>query len=494
MNTHQKPAFYLLLFILFLKGAISTCWIPISDIGLGPDEAQYWTWSKHLDWGYYSKPPGVAWQIWLGTQLFGDTELGVRFGSILITFLLPLAIFYLARGCNLKVSTAFWAAIIFAFSPMGIFSSFLATTDGGMLLFWTFACGAYLSTGNYYLTGLMILCGALFKWPIYILWIPIILFGPRNKHTLIGMLISLIGLFPSIVWNYSHDWVTFRHVFTQSVEGVGNTATSGNFFDFLGAQVALVSPIFFILLVISFIALIKDYRKIPRPLLFCGFLSFAILAVFLELSLFKKMQGNWCLYAYPTAFVYMTWYVLEMTPWGKGWLKAGMVLSIVLSVGVLLIPKIDFPYRANPLKHNLGWEKLGQELQNEGYDPKSNFLFGDRYQMTSLLSFYAPGKNRAYFLNLHGTRKNQFSFWPRMKDEQLHQNGFFVLAENIPNLDQDPEGRIAHYQELLQEYFSSVKFLGIKPLVTVSGKVVKGAFIFECFDYNGKEPTDPELY
>ena len=24
------------------------------------DEAQYWTWAQHLDWGYFSKPPGIA--------------------------------------------------------------------------------------------------------------------------------------------------------------------------------------------------------------------------------------------------------------------------------------------------------------------------------------------------------------------------------------------------------------------------------------------------
>ena len=27
------------------------------------DEAQYWTWSQDLDFGYYSKPPLIAWII-----------------------------------------------------------------------------------------------------------------------------------------------------------------------------------------------------------------------------------------------------------------------------------------------------------------------------------------------------------------------------------------------------------------------------------------------
>ena len=28
--------------------------------GLQVDEAQYWDWSRHLQWGYWSKPPGIA--------------------------------------------------------------------------------------------------------------------------------------------------------------------------------------------------------------------------------------------------------------------------------------------------------------------------------------------------------------------------------------------------------------------------------------------------
>jgi len=27
------------------------------------DEAQYWFWSQNLDFGYYSKPPMIAWFI-----------------------------------------------------------------------------------------------------------------------------------------------------------------------------------------------------------------------------------------------------------------------------------------------------------------------------------------------------------------------------------------------------------------------------------------------
>jgi len=43
-----------------------------SPLGLHGDEAQYWAWSQNLDWGYFSKPPLIAWVIALPTSLFGN--------------------------------------------------------------------------------------------------------------------------------------------------------------------------------------------------------------------------------------------------------------------------------------------------------------------------------------------------------------------------------------------------------------------------------------
>src|SRR5678816_3966763 len=40
-------------------------------IDMSEDEAHYWEWSRHLDYGYYSKPPGIAWVFWVA-QRVGD--------------------------------------------------------------------------------------------------------------------------------------------------------------------------------------------------------------------------------------------------------------------------------------------------------------------------------------------------------------------------------------------------------------------------------------
>src|SRR5437879_11150880 len=84
-----------------------------AGIGLMPDEAQYWTWSKALSYGYYSKPPAIAWQIAAGCKLFGDSEFGVRFFGAVLSFFLSLSIYFLGRSAGLEKKWSFWSAIAF---------------------------------------------------------------------------------------------------------------------------------------------------------------------------------------------------------------------------------------------------------------------------------------------------------------------------------------------------------------------------------------------
>ncbi len=53
-----------------------------ATLQLHPDEAYYWLWSRHLDFGYFDHAPLIAWAIRL-TTLFSQQELWVRFTGII---------------------------------------------------------------------------------------------------------------------------------------------------------------------------------------------------------------------------------------------------------------------------------------------------------------------------------------------------------------------------------------------------------------------------
>src|SRR3712207_2161463 len=54
-------------------------------VDLSGDEAQYWDWSRQLEWSYYSKGPLVAYIIRASCWAFGrDTMFTVRFPALLL--------------------------------------------------------------------------------------------------------------------------------------------------------------------------------------------------------------------------------------------------------------------------------------------------------------------------------------------------------------------------------------------------------------------------
>ena len=417
---------------LLLKTMIILAIIMFAGIGLGPDEAQYWTWSQSLDWGYYSKPPGIAWQIWLGTKIFGSTELGVRFISVILAVFQAFAVYLMSLRAGLKERSAFWCGILMAYSPLGILGSFFAITDAGMLFCWSGACITLISSlkenkaPNPLQLGAWIAAGALFKWTIFLFWvfylICLYLYFPKQKKTtvLAALTFSLFGLIPSLWWNAMHNWATFRHVFATVIGGSGHHYASGNFAEFIGAQALLLSPILFVLLLLGFYQWLRFCRQLSPPLFFCGLTTLSLLLSAILFSCFKKVQGNWVDFAYPTGIIIIVWYALERKVAYPNLLKSGIGLAVGLVLLFFTMPLIDSKY----LKHNLGWNELEVALKDAGYDPNRHYLFSDKYQTSSILSFYSERKKRAYFLNLQGIRNNQFSYWPSLFEEQKMKTVF----------------------------------------------------------------------
>jgi hypothetical protein len=480
----------ILLLILFVKAVVSILFVVYGNIYLAPDEAQYWLWSQFLDFGYYSKPPMIAWQIGLGTSVFGSTELGVRIGAIVISFFLPLSTFYLAKSSGLKEKRALAAALILALCPISILGSFSATTDLGFVLFWTliFAHLAYsLKTAeepSFITVGIIICLGALYKWTMFLIF-PVILLGCfyfkilRNKKIALTFLIALLALLPSLYWNLNHEFATFKHVFAQSVN-----SSKANFFDFFIAQVALFFPIFFVFFVFSFIKLPKQIR----PLRFTNAWAFIFFICYFFLSMKQKMQANWIVFAYPLAAVAAASVI------SKVWLLSGLILSTVLSFFVLFIPILQkhdapIPYSLNAFKQCMGSGELKESLSMIGYNPATDVLIADRYQTCSISSFYSLDKKRSYFINLLNQRKNQFSFWPQL---EKGMNGYFIVIEN--RSEEEAEEINKKYISKLSSYFEEVFPASFFSLFKADDKTVKWALIFKVKGFLGHFPNESTNY
>jgi 4-amino-4-deoxy-L-arabinose transferase-like glycosyltransferase len=499
----------LLILLLLLKGAFALFLIYFSPMGLSPDEAQYWTWSRDLSYGYYSKPPGVAWQIFLTTKLFGNTVFGIRIGAIIFNFLLSITIYYAAKAALFSHKVALWASLIFAFSPFGIFYSFPASTDLGLMLFFMLGFAEMIKKlvqeepPDFIKVGFWILCAGLFKWTAFTFWLlPLVLafFYPsiiRWKTLIFGMLVSSLALLPTLIWNFTHDFATFKHVFFTFVASkkTHHADDGGNFIDFLASQTGLLSPGFFVLMAVSVGVALK--RKKPIPLFFAFFP--ALVLFYFIFSFWKKMQPNWALLLYLPGFIVLSWWLDERSKKGKLWFHLSLWSSLGFGILASLIPflqtrGITIPYSLNPFKQTLGWALFNNALEKSGYNSNQDFIFGDKYQISSLLSFYSPDQKRAYFFNLGHSRKNQFSYWPQMNPKEIGKTGYFVIAENTKNFEEALPWYLSDYPNKLKPYFEKVEIANIIPLFKVNDKVVKFAAIFRCINYNGKQPLTPQKY
>src|SRR4051794_35976323 len=112
---------------------------------LSGDEAQYWDWSRNLDWSYYSKGPLVAYIIRASTSLFGNTMPGVRYPAILFGVGTSILTYLLTRRLFGSERLALAAVLLNHIPPIFAAGSFLMTTAPPMFFCWALA--TYLAAG-----------------------------------------------------------------------------------------------------------------------------------------------------------------------------------------------------------------------------------------------------------------------------------------------------------------------------------------------------------
>jgi len=136
---------YLTLALLFLK----VCAVISTSFGFFGDEAQYWLWSKRLDFGYLSKPPLLAWIISMHSFIFGDFFTSLKTIPIYFYVLTSLAVYKLCSKLEMSSEASALCALSFLIMPGVSLSSFLISTDVILLLFWTLSlCFLLVALGS----------------------------------------------------------------------------------------------------------------------------------------------------------------------------------------------------------------------------------------------------------------------------------------------------------------------------------------------------------
>ena len=129
----RSPPARLVLLVLVVLGVrlVLAALLPLTE-----DEAYYRLWSQAPALGYYDHPPMIAWWIWLGRHLAGDTSLGVRLGPSLGSAAVSFLVFDLAGRLGLRPRTAERSAVWYNATFLVAAGGFLAVPDAPAALFW----------------------------------------------------------------------------------------------------------------------------------------------------------------------------------------------------------------------------------------------------------------------------------------------------------------------------------------------------------------------
>jgi 4-amino-4-deoxy-L-arabinose transferase-like glycosyltransferase len=532
--THYEPRIadlqWLRLGYVLIVGLFITRLLYISSgkIELSEDEAYQWLWSKHLALSYYSKPPMIALAQFVGTSIWGDRELGVRFLPPVISALLSV---WLLRFMAREVSAVagFWTVAICAAAPLPAVGSTLMTVDPLLVLFWTGAMivgwravqpagttRQWLATGlltglgflSKYTAAIQIVCFALF----FLLWKPA---RPhlRQSGPWLALGIFALCLLPVIIWNAQHDWITVHHVGENAKLDKPWEPTLRYFFEFLGAEAGLLNPIFFVAALWATFALWRRRQENPLLLYFFAMGAPVFFGYWLY-SLHSRILPNWI------AAAVVPMFCLAVAYWhGRwregfravgGWLAAGMifgVLTVVICHDTGLIQKITrrrLPPKVDPLRRVNGWKETAQtvgeartQLLAEGKDV---LILGSHYGLTGQITFYLPEARRGLpdnplvYYRTSDKPRNQFYFWPGYRERHKGANAIYVDEARLPQFkrgwvrdwlagrkdfyepDASPPDKVP--KEVLEE-FQSVTFLGTRD-ITLRGQVLRRVELYAC--------------
>jgi 4-amino-4-deoxy-L-arabinose transferase-like glycosyltransferase len=241
------------------------------DWDLCSDEAEFWAWSRKLDWSYFARGPVIAWLIRLGTELLGGISLkltgslmfAVRFPCVILGGLTAWAVYQLTILTTRSTRIGLIAVSLLPAIPIFALGGVVVTCDTPLVCCWAWAAvwtyravqaddlKAWLGAG---LIGVF---GVLAKYSFLAFPASVGLFlllSPTERRHLkrpgfwlMSSLTIVLGLLPIVIWNAEHGWVGANQLADRV--GLSSRATWLTFWpvlSFLGGESVALGVIWWI--------------------------------------------------------------------------------------------------------------------------------------------------------------------------------------------------------------------------------------------------------
>lgn len=277
------------------------------------------------------------------------------------------------------------------------------------------------------------------SWALFLAWWPPARRQWRRPGIYLALGINLLCALPVLWWNAQHDWIGLVHVGERG--GLDRTwqPTLKFFGEFLGAQVGLLNPVFFLAMLAAVWGLRRrENRDGPRLLLFC--MGAPLFLACLLWTLRARVQPNWIA---PAVVPLLGLAALHWrSQWERGvrWVKPALAAGIGVGLtAVVFLHETEWigeltgrrwPVDLDPLRRVRAWrataEAVGEARRRLLGEGQPVFIIGDHYGITALVSFYLPEARAAVredplvFCLSADRPKNQFHLWPGYATRRGH--------------------------------------------------------------------------
>lgn len=385
--------------------------------GLHGDEAQYWAWSQDLDFGYFSKPPMIAWVIASTTSIFGHSEWAVRLAAPFLHIGTSCLIFLTGRKL-FHAKIGFWASVTYTLMPAVWLSSFIISTDATLLLFWALALHAWaclretptwpraVQLGVALGLGLLSKYAMAFFTPVLVL---AVLFDAPTRKALLGSkgfvaaIIAAACLAPNLMWNAANNFATISHT-AENANLQQDLFNPMEVLTFWVDQLGVFGIIVFPMLIIAFIAAFRKTLPIPARWI-AGFAALPLLAITLE-ALLSRANANWAVTAYGAGPILVALWATRSDTRMK-WLKGGLAVqtAIVLFVGMAATTTagVDALGLDNAVKRLRGWPATAAAVQTRAAEGDYAYIATDNRLVFYDLEHYGVGDTPLRMWRLNAT-------------------------------------------------------------------------------------------
>ncbi len=449
------------------------------------DEAYYWTWARHLEWGYPDHPPMIAYVIRATTALAGDTPLGIRMGPALLGLGTALLLWDLIRRMFSNVAGA-TAAIWYQLIPVFSLSAAFAAPDAPLGLFWILTMWCFwraLASGTttaWLATGLALGLALLSKLTAVFLALSLpafLLASPQHRRWLrrpepyLAAAVSILVLIPLIVWNAQHNWMLVQ-------KSRGPTpwtqlgSAGGDALLYTAAQLGYYGPVAAVLLLLALAASIRPARGGDARFALAAWTGVPIIAVNWLASLQGIPKPHWPAPGYLVALIPAAALWLQMRT-RRAWRA---LVGIAVGLNLLIVGAIHvFPFRPTPSLAGAlyGWDQVAARLETlvrETPSDRGVFVLLSGYQSAAQVEYHTRGRfvvTTAGLTDAFGVRRSPATFqdWNAIAVDDLSSTSGGLFAAMFRRIEALPAIEVTH-----------------------NGTVVRRFAVYRCYGFRGELP------